>query len=37
MLCLGSFFFKIGIQGSHCNAITVVRNMLDVENGNAHE
>lgn len=27
-------FFKIGIQGSHCNAITVLSNMLDVENGN---
>lgn len=30
-------FFKIGNQGSHCNAITVLSNMLDVENGNAHE
>lgn len=38
MLCLGAFyFFVIGIQGSHCSAITVLRDMLDVENGNAHE
>lgn len=29
-------FFKIGIQGSQCSAITVLRDMLDIENGNAH-